>query len=228
MSQPTSNNPVEKKDLTSNKPVVDKYANTTAIGIFASAFTTMMFNVRNIGWTEMSLAIAAVAFCVGGIVQLVGGIFELKRGNTFYGTRFVVMSGFWMSLVFLWGLFPGMGGIFGEGNISPDHYPYSTINDGSAMGVYFLLWSLIVAVFFVCSFKFSVVTRIAMGAIAVLLFLLSIHFFTGVLGVRIAAGIFGIIGAGVGFYAAAGILINHEFKRNILPLGYKPKKLDDE
>ncbi|MCL2234525.1 MAG: acetate uptake transporter [Firmicutes bacterium] len=220
----------EKLDkLQPEKPPIKKYANTTAIGIFGAAFTTLMFNIRNVTpYADLSLAVMAIAFCLGGVVQFTAGIFELKRGNTFYGTRFVVMSGFWLSLVFLLGAFPGLGGIFGGDNVHSELYPDATIVNRVSMGAYFMIWSVIVAIFFVCAFKQSRVTRLAMGSVSILLFFLSLHFFTGIMAIRVVGGVFGVAGALFGLYAAAGILLNHEFGRKILPLGYNPLKSETD
>jgi hypothetical protein len=79
-----------------------RVANANPVGLFAFAMSGMMLM-----WPTMHVAAAGMlqmvggyALLHGGVIQLVAGIFELIRGNTWGGTFHCTYSGFYIS----WGL----------------------------------------------------------------------------------------------------------------------------
>src|ERR1700712_1983420 len=63
--------------------------------------TTVLLNLHNAGFFEMNSMILAMGLCYGGSAQIIAGILESKKNNTFGMTAFISYGFFWLSLVAL-------------------------------------------------------------------------------------------------------------------------------
>jgi succinate-acetate transporter protein len=70
-----------------------------------------------------------MGFFYGGIAQIIAGIMEFRKGNTFGMTAFTSYGLFWFTLVAIW-IIPGMG--IPNGDDTPEAF----------MGWYLFLWGL--------------------------------------------------------------------------------------
>src|ERR1700687_5055708 len=87
----------------------DNLANPAPLGLFGFGMTTVLLNLHNAGGFEMNSMILAMGICYGGPAQVIAGIMESKKNNTFGMTAFISYGFFWLSLVALivlpkWGL----------------------------------------------------------------------------------------------------------------------------
>src|SRR3954469_3590065 len=82
-------------------PVKDGIANPAALGLCAFGMTTVLLNVHNAGFFELNSMILAMGIFYGGAAQIVAGIMEWKKGNTFACTAFISYGFFWLTLVAL-------------------------------------------------------------------------------------------------------------------------------
>ena len=71
------------------------------LGLLAFGMTTVLLNLHNAGFFELNSMILAMGLCYGGLAQVVAGIMEWKKGNTFATTAFISYGFFWLSLVAL-------------------------------------------------------------------------------------------------------------------------------
>ena len=74
------------------------------LGLAAFALTTFLLSAVNAHWTSGNSAGTAwlgYALAYGGIVQLLAGMWEFRRGNVFAATAFGSYGGFWIGL-FVW------------------------------------------------------------------------------------------------------------------------------
>ena len=74
------------------------------LGLAASALTTFLLSAVNAHWTSGNSAGTAwlgYALAYGGIVQLLAGMWEFRRGNVFASTAFSSYGAFWIGL-FVW------------------------------------------------------------------------------------------------------------------------------
>jgi uncharacterized protein len=74
------------------------------LGLAAFALTTFLLSAFNAHWTSGNSAGTAwlgYAFAYGGIVQLLAGMWEFRRGNVFASTAFSSYGAFWIGL-FVW------------------------------------------------------------------------------------------------------------------------------
>jgi succinate-acetate transporter protein len=64
--------------------------------------TTVLLNIHNTGLFPVSAMILGMGIFYGGLAQIIAGIMEFKKGNTFGTTAFTSYGLFWISLVALW------------------------------------------------------------------------------------------------------------------------------
>src|SRR5208283_5292125 len=78
-----------------------KLANPGPLGLAGFGMTTLILNIHNTGLFPMASAILAMGIFYGGIAQIIAGILEFKKGNTFGTTAFISYGSFWLTLVFI-------------------------------------------------------------------------------------------------------------------------------
>lgn len=81
----------------------ENFANPAPLGLCGFALTTWLLSLINGGvFDAQSLGMVfAMAFAFGGTAQIIAGIFEFQKGNTFGFTAFISYGSFWWS----WALF---------------------------------------------------------------------------------------------------------------------------
>ena len=85
-----------------------KLANPGPLGLAGFGMTTILLNIHNAGFFPVSAMIMAMGIFYGGIAQVIAGILEYKRGNTFGTLAFTSYGFFWIALVATWVL-PKLG-----------------------------------------------------------------------------------------------------------------------
>ena len=178
-----------------------KLANPGPLGLAGFAFTTWMLSMINAGWFDAkSLGmVVALAMSYGGTAQLVAGVLEYPRGNTFGTVAFFSYGAFWWSFA----LFA--------------HY-FGAAVPAAFVGWYLFMWGIFTLYMWFATF------RINRGLQLVFLFLWLTFVVLGV-GTWIHStltteigGYLGLITAILAFYASAADVINPAFGRDILPL----------
>ena len=181
-----------------------KLANPAPLGLMGFGMTTVLLNLHNAGFYGLDSMILAMGIAYGGVGQVVAGIMEIKRANTFGTTAFTSYGLFWHSLVAL-ELLPRTGLWMG---------PTAT-----AMAAYFLMWGLFTFVMFFGTLKTNRVLQFVFMSLAVLFFLLTTKELTGNAGVGIFAGYEGIICGLSAVYLALAEVINEAQGKERLPIG---------
>ncbi|NLX91541.1 MAG: acetate uptake transporter [Firmicutes bacterium] len=165
----------------SNKSIItmaDSTANPAPLGLLGFGMTTVLLNLHNAGFFGMSSMILAMGIFYGGIAQIIAGIMEWKKGNTFGTTAFTSYGLFWLSLV---GLLVIPKGAWGDPA------------DSVAMGAYLFMWGLFTAVMFIGTLKINPRLQFVFGSLAILFFLLAAGDWTGNMAITKIAGYEGII-----------------------------------
>src|SRR5579862_7071632 len=80
-------------------PAKDGTANPAPLGLCAFGATTVLLNLHNAGFFEMNSMILAMGIFYGGLAQVIAGIIEARKNNTFGLTAFTSYGFFWLSLV---------------------------------------------------------------------------------------------------------------------------------
>ena len=183
----------------------DTTANPAPLGLLGFGMTTVLLNPHNAGFYEINSMILAMGLCYGGAAQIVAGIMEWRKGNTFATTAFLSYGLFWFSLVTLMVL-PKLG--------------WASASNETAMAAYLFMWGLFTAVMFIGTFRLHVAGQIVFGSLTILFFLLAIGDFTNAgPGFKHFTGYEGIFCGFSAIYAGLAQVLNELYGKVILPLG---------
>ena len=184
----------------------DSTANPAPLGLLGFGMTTVLLNLHNAGLYELNSMIIGMGIFVGGIAQIIAGIQEWKKNNTFGATAFTAYGSFWIALVAIW-LIPRTA--MGEGLKS----------DEVSMGWFLLMWGLFTAFMFIGTLRQNRALQTVFGSLVILFFLLAIGDFTGIKTIKVIAGIEGIFCGLSAIYACAAQILNEVYGKTVLPLG---------
>ena len=185
--------------------VKDNTANPAPLGLTAFGLTTVLLNLHNSGVYGLSPMVLAMGIFYGGIAQVIAGIFEWKKGNTFGSTAFTSYGLFWLSLVGLW-LMPKIG----WWDVPADN--------NAAMISYFFMWGIFTLIMFIGTLKLNGALQFVFCSLAILFFLLAIRDITGNPVIAMVTGIEGIICGLSAVYAGLAQVLNEVYGRDMLPL----------
>jgi succinate-acetate transporter protein len=195
----------------------EKLANPAPLGLLGFGMTTVLLNLHNAGIFELNSMILAMGIAYGGLAQVIAGIMEYKKGNTFGMVAFSSYGLFWWSLVILL-VFPTIS--FWQTSASSPFQSTSEI----AMAAYFLMWGLFTFVMFFGTLKANRALQFVFMSLAVLFFLLTIRDAFGLYGLYgQAVGIEGIICGFSAIYLAFAEVLNEVHGKTVLRIGQVAK-----
>jgi succinate-acetate transporter protein len=199
MEKPMSEDVMKLKDTT---------ANPAPLGLLGFGMTTVLLNLHNAGFFKLGSMILAMGIFYGGIAQVIAGIMEWKKGNTFGTTAFTSYGLFWLTLVWL--------------VVSPKA-GLGDATESSAMAAYLFMWGLFTAVMFVGTLRLNRALQVVFATLAVLFFLLALGDYTGNTSITRLAGYEGILCGFSAIYTALAQVLNEIYGQTLLPLA--PVKL---
>ena len=152
--------------------------------------------------------ILAMGIAYGGLAQIIVGIMEFKKGNTFGMVAFTSYGLFWWSLVALI-LLPGtslLGGVAAA--------------DNNAMAAYFFMWGLFTLAMFFGTLKTNRALQFVFGSLFVLFFLLMARELMGnaVVWFNTLVGVEGIICGFSAVYLGLAEVLNEANGKTVLPI----------
>jgi succinate-acetate transporter protein len=177
-------------------------ADPAPLGLAAFALTTFILSLSNANvWPSAAATAVGAALAYGGVVQLLAGMWEFKRNNTFGATAFASYGGFWIAFFFIVMVVKSA--------------------DENAVGVFLMGWAIFTAYMTIASLRVS-------GAVFVVFLLLTITFVLLTLGDLAnggsglsdwtkAGGWTGVATAAAAWYASFAGVTNSTFGRVILP-----------
>ena len=184
----------------------DTTANPAPLGLLGFGMTTVLLNLHNAGYFELNSMILAMGLCYGGTAQIIAGIMEWKKGNTFATTAFISYGFFWLSLVALL--------------VLPKLIPGVVPANPTAMAAYLATWGLFTAVMFLGTLRLSRALQFVFGSLTVLFFMLAFGDYTSAgTGFKHATGYEGVV-CGLGaIYTGLAQVLNEVSGKVLLPLG---------
>lgn len=195
------NNLVQIKDVT---------ANPAPLGLLGFGMTTVLLNLHNAGYYELNSMILGMGLCYGGAAQIIAGIMEWKKGNTFATTAFISYGFFWLSLVAL--------------IVLPKIIPGVIATNETSLAAYLAMWGVFTAVMFLGTFRLNRALQVVFGSLTILFFLLAIGDATGAgAGFKHFTGFEGIFCGLSAIYAGLAQVLNELTRKTILPLGMVKK-----
>jgi succinate-acetate transporter protein len=179
-------------------------ANPAPLGLCAFGATTVLLNLHNAGLFEMNSMILAMGIFYGGLAQVIAGIIEAKKNNTFGLTAFTSYGLFWLSLVALIVL-PKTG--------------WTSAPSEGAMVAYLIVWGLFTLLLFFGTLKLSRALQFVFATLTILFFLLALGDYTGNSALKHFTGFEGIVCGASAIYTGVAGLLNEMFGKTVLPIG---------
>lgn len=182
----------------------DKLANPAPLGLMGFGMTTILLNIHNAGFFPISAMILGMGIFYGGIAQVIAGILEFKKVNTFGMTAFTSYGFFWISLVALIVL-PKIG--------------WTQATEPAFMGWYLFVWGLFTFFMWLATFGKNRVLQFIFLSLVILFWLLSIRDWTGSIAIGHVAGWEGIVCGASACYLGMAEVLNEARGRTVLPIG---------
>jgi uncharacterized protein len=190
-----------EKTVTNIKEIT---ANPAPLGLMGFGMTTILLNIHNAGFFALDAMILGMGIFYGGLAQVIAGIMEFKKNNTFGTTAFTSYGFFWLSLVAL-NILPLMG--------------YGEAASSLSMAAYLFMWGLFTLFMFVGTLRINKALQVVFGTLTILFLLLAIGNFTGSSLILTIAGYEGILCGFTAIYAAMAQVLNEVYGKIILPIG---------
>lgn len=191
-------------DTITHITIKDSTANPASLGLFGFGMTTVLLNLHNAGFFALDSMILAMGIFYGGIAQIIAGIMEGKKNNTFGMTAFISYGFFWLTLVGIL-VMPKLG------------WTDAVSEDG--MVAYLIMWGIFTGLLFIGTFRLNRALQFVFATLTILFFLLAIGDATGDDAIKHFAGYEGIVCGASAIYAATAGLLNEMFGRSVLPIG---------
>jgi succinate-acetate transporter protein len=197
----------------------EKTANPAPLGLLGFGVTTVLLNfVHNAQLGSLDAMILAMGLAYGGLAQIIAGVMEYRRGNTFGMVAFTSYGLFWWSFVFL--------------DLLPLQYFFYGIPSAShlALMAYFFMWGLFTLAMIFGTLKKNRALQFVFISLTILFFLLATR--EGLVNLQVMAagdinwnlftqitGIEGIICGLSAVYLAIAEILNETHGKTVLPIG---------
>lgn len=205
----------------------EKSANPAPLGLLGFGVTTVLLNfVHNMRLGPVDGMIIGMGIFYGGLAQIIAGILEYKKGNTFGTTAFTSYGLFWLSFVAInWlgtrtvaesAIWPFLGGTY---------YGAPWVVSNEAFMAYFFMWGLFTFIMFFGTLKTNRALQFVFMSLAILFFLLAaksailayspttdVELFTRIIGLE------GVICGLSAVYLALAEILNEAHGKTVLPI----------
>ncbi|MEV0845167.1 acetate uptake transporter [Streptomyces sp. NPDC049954] len=179
-------------------------ADPGGLGLGAFALTTFVLSVFNAGLLDDSVekVVLPLALFYGGLAQLLAGMWEFRRNNTFSATAFTSYGAFWLAFAAY------------VGKVAPQLDPAYA---DKATGLFLLAWAIFTAYMTIAALRTNGVVVGVFVALTITFALLAAGAFTGSSGIDRTGGWFGLITAVIAWYGSFAHVANSTWKREIVP-----------
>jgi uncharacterized protein len=181
----------------------DNTANPAPLGLCAFGMTTILLSLHNAGMTSLTSPILAMAIFYGGLAQLIVGVMEWKKNNTFGMLTFGSFGLFWISFASIL-ILPVLGLAKGP----------QPVDLAAFLGV----WGILIVGLFICSLKMHRLLQITLAAVVLLVVFLVAAQLTASSLILNIGGITGLIAGGLALYMGIGQVINECYGTRVLPV----------
>jgi succinate-acetate transporter protein len=184
-------------------------ADPAPLGLAAFAMTTLVLSTFNAGLLDKSAeaVVLPLALFYGGLAQLLAGMWEFRRGNTFGATAFSSFGAFWLAF---YGLIkdtlPGLTGS-------------TAANTGNAVGLFLLLWGVFTAYMTIAALRVSKAVLAVFVTLAVTFVVLAIGSFAANDTITKVGGWLGLLTGLIAWYASFAGVAASTFGRPVVPTG---------
>ncbi len=184
--------------------LADTTANPAPLGLLAFALTTILLNLHNAQIIALDAMIVSMGLFYGGIAQVIAGVFEWKKRNTFATTAFISYGFFWLTLV---------------GIITMPKLGLAAAPSPLSMAYFLGIWGLMSFALFIGTLRLNRALQLTFFFLVILFALLAIGDATGNKRWTYWAGIEGILTGFLAMYTGLAQVLNELYGREIFPLG---------
>ena len=181
-------------------------ADPAPLGLGAFALTTFVLSVVNAGWVPATVepVVFGLALAYGGAAQLLAGMWEFSKGNTFGATAFSSYGAFWISFWWL----SGHTDLSGAG-----------ADAAKGVGLYLLAWGIFTAYMSVAATRVSAAVLTVLVLLTITFLVLAWGEFADSSGIHKAGGYVGILTALAAWYTSFAGVSAFTYKRPLVPTG---------
>lgn len=180
------------------------FADPGPLGLAAFAMTTFFLSAVNAHLVPatVEVGVLGLALFYGGIAQVLAGMWEFVKGNTFGAVAFTSYGAFWLSFWYL----IAHGGADAMG-----------ADKGKGVGLFLLAWTIFTVYMLICSTRTSGVLVAVFAALALTFLFLTIGSFGGSTAMTQLGGWLGLGTALLGWYGSLAGVMNATSGRAVLP-----------
>jgi uncharacterized protein len=187
------------------EPPGDHIADPGPLGLAAFAMTTFVLSCVNAGLVSKAIepVVLPLALFYGGGVQLLAGMWEFRKANTFGALAFSSYGAFWLSFAaYVKFIVPGL----------------SAAAAASATGLFLLAWAIFTGYMTIASLRVSGAVAAVFVALLATFIYLTIGAYSGVAESTRIGGYLGLATAALAWYASFAGVTNATFKKTVLPV----------
>ena len=171
------------------------------LGLAAFALTTFVLSISNAGLVSTAgLTVLSVALFYGGIVQVLAGMWEFVKGNTFGAVAFTSYGAFW--LAFWWLL---------------DNPAVEKAAGSAGVGAFLLAWTIFTLYMTLVTHRISGLLFTLFSVLLVTFVFLTIGAFASAPAITHIGGYLGLVTAFVAWYGSFAGVHNGTVKRSVIP-----------
>ena len=193
---------IEEKSR-NNLFLMDNSANPAPLGLCAFGLTTILLSLHNSGFTSLGSPIIAMAIFYGGLAQIIVGLMEWKKNNTFGMLTFGSFGFFWISFATLL-MLPILGLAKAPGSVD--------------LAAFLAVWGLLILGLFICTLKMHKLLAFTLFMVLLLVVLLVAAQLTGSPLILHLGGFAGLIAGLLALYMGVGQVINEIYGSRVLPV----------
>lgn len=195
-----------------NMTLSEKLANPAPLGLLGFGLTTVLLNLHNAGLFPLDTMILAMGLAYGGLAQVIVGVMEFKKGNTFGTVAFTSYGLFWWSLVALL-VIPRLS-FFNVAGLTQ-----ITAATNTAMAAYFFMWGLFTFAMFFGTLKTNRGLQFVFMSLAILFFMLTTRELLGnPAWFNTITGVEGVICGLSAVYLGIAEVLNEAHHKTVLPI----------
>jgi len=179
------------------------FADPGPLGLAGFAATTFFLSSVNAGLLPKTVeaGVFGLAFFYGGVAQLLAGMWEFVKGNTFGAVAFSSYGAFWLSFWYL-----------------VNHLPKASAGDlNKAIGTYLLIWTIFTAYMFIASIRTSGAIMAVFLFLALTFLFLALGAYGDSSGMTKVGGWLGLLTAIFAWYASFAGVFNATARRAVMP-----------
>jgi uncharacterized protein len=181
---------------------VNTIADPAPLGLAGFAMTTLILSLANNKvWPAGALSAVSLALFYGGGIQLLAGMWEFKRGNTFGATAFSSYGAFWLSFWYL-----------------QTHTTIAPADAPIVVGTFLMGWLIFTAYMFIATLRLNGALVVVFGLLTLTFLFLTLGAFESSDGWNKLGGWVGVATAAAAWYTSFAIVLQSTFKRDVLPL----------